>query len=88
MFFVVVREIEGIRRDCHVFDLIEDAQSYYDQAAYVCMEEPDTTPGGDPTIVTNCWLYSADVLEFNTARDAALSGRAKLIAVCFPPEDA
>jgi hypothetical protein len=88
MLFVVVREIEGIGYDCRVFSRSEEARSYYNQAAHVCMEEPDTSLGGDPSIVTNCWLYSTDAQGCQAAREAALSERAMLIAVCFPPEDA
>jgi hypothetical protein len=65
-----------------------EARSYFDQGVYVCMEEPDDTPGSDPSIVTNCWLYSTDAVRNETAREAALSERALLMAVCFPPEDA
>jgi hypothetical protein len=88
LLFVVVREIEGVRYDCQVFCQSDEARSYYDQGVHVCMEEPDDTPGSDPSIVTNCWLYSTDAVGNEAAQEAALSERALLMAVCFPPEDA
>jgi len=50
MRYVVVREIEGTHRDSLVFPALEDARDYDGQAAYVCMEQPDDTPGGDPSM--------------------------------------
>jgi hypothetical protein len=87
MLFVVVREIEQERQDFWVFTTETEAREYYKQAAYVCWDEPDHSPGGDPSIVTNCWLYEAATDNPETAKEAAAVGRAKLLAVCFAPED-
>lgn len=85
MLFAVIREIEALRRDCHVFQRLEEATAYYEHAAYVCMEGPDD--GDDPTIVTNCWLYSADLPDEQLMRESALSGQTNLLSVCFPPAE-
>jgi len=87
MRYVVVREIEGTHRDSLVFPALEDARDYDGQVAYVCMEQPDDTPGGDPGIVTNCWLYEVDETDIERAREAALNEPATLFAVCFSPEE-
>lgn len=87
MLFVVVREIEQDRQDSRTFTHKVAAREYYDQAAYVCREEPDDSPGGDLSIVTNCWLYEVATDDPAIAQELALSERAKLLAVCFSPED-
>jgi hypothetical protein len=84
----VVREIEGIRRDCRTFILEDTARVYYGEASRASMNGPDDSDESDPTIVTNCWLYAADTLDPVAAESLASSERATLMAVCFPPEDA
>jgi len=87
VLFVVVRQIEGVRQDCRPFALEASARMYYDEAARVSMDGPDDTPGSDPTIVTNCWLYAADTLDPLAAESLASSEKATLMAICFPPEE-
>lgn len=86
MLFVVVREIEQHYRDCHTFTLEAEARRYFDQAHHVCWEEPDDTPGGDQSIVSNCWLYMVRTSDPARAEELALSERAELLEVCFPRE--
>lgn len=89
MLFVVIRQIENLEEpsklDHHIFILSDQARSYYRGAEYVCWNEPDDTPGGDPSIVTNCWLFAAETDDPIIAAQMAHSRRATLLAECFPP---
>lgn len=86
MRFVVVSEIEGDRRGDRVFDLLGDAQGCYNDLESICMDGPDDSLGGDPSIVTNCWLYSVDAADDESAKRVVIQGGGVLIAVCFPPD--
>lgn len=79
-FFVVVREIEGARRVSTAFPSLDAARTFYDDAVYVCDLGPDEDVEGDPTIVSNCWLYAADAPNETDAGKMVSSGHARLIA--------
>ena len=83
--FVVIREIEGEWRDCRVFSSRHEAEEYYEDAAWVCWNEPDSTPGGDPSIVTNCWLREVEAYSGHIAELKAMRGDGVLLATCFTP---
>jgi len=57
-----------------------EARDAFEQARYVADNGPDDTPGADPIIVSNCWLYRTAETDPSAARDIALSGDAELIA--------
>lgn len=80
MLYIVVRDIEGgDRREDVVFSTLDEAQACYNQAELVCANDPDEFGEGDPTIVTQCWLYAANTDDPSVARAMALDGRAILI---------
>jgi hypothetical protein len=80
MLYVVVREIEGgDRRENVVFSARDEAQACYDQAELVCYNDPDDSGDGDPAIVSQCWLYAANIDDPDVARAMTLNGRAILI---------
>ncbi len=91
MLFVVIRQIENLgeslRQDHHVFVHLDQAESYYRDAEYVCWNDPDDTPTGDHAVVTNCWLFAAETHDPVISTQMAYSRRATLLAECFPPED-
>ena len=81
MRYVVVREIEGgARRDAAAFPTLGEARPYYDKARLVCDNDPDEFGDGDPTIVSNCWLYAVDAADTAEARAMALDGLGELLA--------
>lgn len=82
--FVVVREIEQERHDFRVFTNEDEARSYYDLAYWICWNEPDDGFYGDPSIVTNCWLYSVQAASLQEANRMAFSERPVCLAACFP----
>ncbi len=84
MFYVVIRELEGDRKDAAAFLASPDAQDAYDEAAHVCDNGPGDGPGDDPAIVTNCWLGWVDTSDPEIAKQSALSGHALIIRACFP----
>jgi hypothetical protein len=79
MTYVLVREIEAMRREASDFDDEKMARAAFEEARYVADNGPDDAPGDDPTIVSNCWLYWSGSVDPLAAREDALSGRARLI---------
>jgi hypothetical protein len=77
-FFVVIREIEAQRLDYRVFADEDSARGFYHLAVDVCWNEPDDAAYGDPSLVTNCWLYAVN------RQDGAVSAGGVLLATCFP----
>lgn len=91
MLYVVIRQIENLeeasRREHRVFFHLDQAKSFYKNAEYACWNEPDDTPGGDSSIVTNCWLFAVEADDPVLAVQMTLSRSATLLAECFPPEN-
>jgi hypothetical protein len=85
MLFVLVLELEGDQQGARVFRAADEARACYEEAARVCMDGPDEREGETPYAISNCWLFSADTVDEDAAREAALLGSADLIAV-FSPE--
>lgn len=84
MIYVVIRELEGNKRDAAEFLMYQDAQNAYDEAAHVCDNGPEDGWGDDPSIVTNCWLGWVDTSDPEIAKRSALSGHAIILRACFP----
>jgi len=81
MLYVVVREIEGGKRQqSAVFATSTAAMVRYERARLVCDNDPDEFGDGDPSIVSRCWLYAADATDQVTARAMTRDGRAVLVA--------
>ncbi len=62
------------------------AREAYEAAAHECENGPEGDEPSEATLVTNCWLYTVNTFAPEVARELALSERADLIDVCFPPE--
>ena len=84
MLYVVVREIEGAKREAAAFRSRQDAQDAYDEAARICDEGPDDGPGDDPAIVTNCWLGWVDTPDRDIAKRSSLAGHFTVSKAYFP----
>jgi len=80
MLYVVVRSIEGgDRYDDALFVNFAAARSYYRRMLLICDNDPDEFGNGDPTIVSECWLYTTETLDPVVAREMVQDGRATLI---------
>ena len=80
VLYVVIREIEGAKKEAAAFRSRQDAQDVYDQAARVCDNDPDEMGNGDLTIVSQCWLYEADAADAEQALAHVHAGRGTLLA--------
>lgn len=79
MFFVVVREIEGLRTEQAVFADLAEATECFEEASYAVRNAPGEDSGDDPTIVTAAWLYAADTADRDAALKMASGGHAVLL---------
>ena len=87
MFYVVVRDIEnGTRRDACAFVSREESRSVYEKAKRVCDNDPDEFGDGDPTIVSQCWLYEVGAPDAEQAVAMAREGHGRRVA-SHPEED-
>lgn len=86
MLFLVVTEVEAHCLGDRVFESFAEARSCYDDCAHVCMEGPDESAGADPSIVTNCWLYSVEAADAGSAKRQLMLGNMVLIEACFPTD--
>jgi hypothetical protein len=81
MLYVVVRDIEGgSQHDDVVFPTLLEAQGCYKQAELVGDNDPDEFGDGDPTIVSQCWLYATDTDDPAMARALVRGGLAVVIS--------
>jgi hypothetical protein len=80
MLFVLVLEIGGNELVGRPYPTFAEAQTRYDEAARVCLDGPDEDGSGTPYLISNCWLYSADIQDEDAALHAALAGQADLIS--------
>jgi hypothetical protein len=78
-----IRGEGGARHNAVAFSSLAAARSVYGRDEHICDNDPDEFGNGDPTIVSQCWLYEVDMDDAEHAINLVRLGLGRCLSIIY-----